>query len=203
MKTRSTRRHFLICGTTSVLGFFLSTRHGFATAAAANERLNLALVGVGGRGEWFVGALPGMQTRFAALCDTHAYRLNRAGEKFPEAKRCRDFRRMLDETADRLDGVVVATPDHSHAVISARALRARKPVFCEKPLTRTIREARALRELAASTKLATHRTAEVQSHHGRGNRHFAPHRVLASLGKVHKGCRVKRLLKRSGRRRIP
>ncbi len=62
------------------------------------QTLNLALVGVGGRGEWFVGALPGMRTRFAALCDTHAYRLNRAGEKFPEAKRYRDFRRMLDET---------------------------------------------------------------------------------------------------------
>ncbi|HOB99603.1 MAG TPA: Gfo/Idh/MocA family oxidoreductase [Verrucomicrobiota bacterium] len=155
MKAHCTRRQFLVGATTSALPFFLSTRRGFVTAAAANEELNLALVGVGGRGEWFVGALPAMRTRFVALCDTHAYRLNRAGEKFPEAKRYRDFRRMLDESADRLDGVVVATPDHNHAVISARALRAGKPVFCEKPLTRTISEARALRELAASTKLAT------------------------------------------------
>jgi predicted dehydrogenase len=62
---------------------------------------------------------------------------------------------MLDELADRLDGVVVATPDHTHAVVSARALRAGKPVFCEKPLTRAISEARALRELALASKLPT------------------------------------------------
>jgi predicted dehydrogenase len=115
----------------------------------------MALVGVGGRGDWFVGAMPGYGARFAALCDVREDRLTKAGAKLPEAKRFTDFRVMLDEMRDKIDGVIVAAPDHIHAVASARAMKLGKPVFCEKPLTRTIEEARALRSLAASTKLAT------------------------------------------------
>lgn len=66
-----------------------------------------------------------------------------------------DFRRMLDEAGDQIDAVVVATPDHTHAVIAAAALRAGKPVFCEKPLTISAHEARALHRLAKETKLPT------------------------------------------------
>jgi hypothetical protein len=62
---------------------------------------------------------------------------------------------MLDDMGNKIDAVVVATPDHTHAVVSAGALRAGKPVFCEKPLTRTVHEARALRELARRYKVAT------------------------------------------------
>jgi len=115
----------------------------------------VALIGVGGRGSWFVGAMPGYGTRFAALCDVREERLAQAGAKFPEAKRFTDFRQMIEEMRDKIDGVIVAAPDHIHAVASAKALRSGKPVFCEKPLTRTIEEARALRALAASTRLAT------------------------------------------------
>lgn len=155
MKTRITRRRFLRNGSLAGTGLLILQSARSVRGAPANEKLNLALVGVGGRGSWFVDAMPGFDTRFAALCDVREDRLAKAGERSPEAKRFTDFRRMLDELHDQIDGVIVAAPDHIHAVASVKAMRLGKPVFCEKPLTRTIEEARALRELAASTRLAT------------------------------------------------
>ena len=155
MKTQMTRRRFVRRGTIAATGLLLLKSPGSARGAPANEKLSMALVGVGGRGDWFVGAMPGFGTRFAALCDVREDRLAKVGEKFPEARRFTDFREMLETMRDKIDGVIVAAPDHIHAVASAKAMRLGKPVFCEKPLTRTIEEARALRELAASTKLAT------------------------------------------------
>ena len=155
MKTHSNRRRFIRDTVLSGTGLLLLPSAQSVWGAPANEKLNMALVGVGGRGDWFVGAMPGFGTRFAALCDVREERLTKAGAKFPEAKRFTDFRQMLDEMRDQIDGVIVAAPDHIHAVASAKAMRLGKPVFCEKPLTRTIEEARALRELAASTRVAT------------------------------------------------
>lgn len=149
------RRRFLGRIGLGATGFLLLPSPLSVRTAQANERLNIAQVGVGGRGSWFIGAMPGMNTRFAALCDVHQHRLEVAAEKHPDARRFRDFREMLAEMGDEIDAVVVATPDHTHAVASAAALRAGKPVFCEKPLTRTPGEARALRELAAATALPT------------------------------------------------
>lgn len=155
MNKRTTRRRFIqkTSGTAAGLLIFNSTRS--ILGAPANDKLNVALIGVGGRGDWFVGAMPGYGTRFAALCDIREDRLTKVGEKFPEARRFTDFRVMIEEMHDKIDGVIVAAPDHIHAVAAAKAMRLGKPVFCEKPLTRTIEEARALRELAASTKVAT------------------------------------------------
>lgn len=155
MKTRLTRRLFLRNTSLSGTGLLLLPSAQSVWGAPANEKLNLALIGVGGRGDWFVGAMPGFGTRFAALCDVREERLAKVGGKYPEAKRFTDFRLMLEEVRDQIDGVIVTAPDHIHAVAAAKAMRLGKPVFCEKPLTRTIEEARALRDLAASTKLAT------------------------------------------------
>jgi predicted dehydrogenase len=149
----TTRRGFLRDG--AAAGTLLILNSKSLRAAPANEKLNIALIGVGGRGSWFVDSMPGFGTRFAALCDVREDRLAKVGEKFPDAARFTDFRQMLEESRDKIDGVVVAAPDHIHAVASAKAMRLGKPVFCEKPLTRTIEEARALRDLAQSTKLAT------------------------------------------------
>jgi hypothetical protein len=89
----------------------------------------------------------------------HSWERNRAAEYkrlvANKPKTFNDFRRMLDEKDSGLDAVVVATPDHSHATISATAIRAGKHVFCEKPLTRTVHESRALRDLARQFKVAT------------------------------------------------
>lgn len=124
-------------------------------SAQANEKLNVALVGVGGRGEWFTTTIPRMGHNLVALCDVDDAKNPDAYERLKQAKRYHDFRRMLDEMSDSIDAVIVATPDHTHAVASAAALHAGKPVFCEKPLTRTLHESRALRELARKQKVAT------------------------------------------------
>jgi predicted dehydrogenase len=152
-----------------------------ARGYAANEKLNVALVGVGGRGSWFVDTIPRMEN-VVALCDVNdektaaalkhweerakrfatssrewerraAAQFQRLSEAKP--KTYRDFRKMLDEMGKAIDAVVVATPDHTHAVASAAAIRAGKHVFCEKPLTRTVHESRALRELARKHSVAT------------------------------------------------
>jgi len=152
-----------------------------ARAYAANDRLNVALVGVGGRGRWFVDTIPKMEN-VVALCDVNQQKLDQAFQqwrsgvkRFADSPRqwerqaaeayrrllenrprtFRDFRRMLDEMDRGIDAVVVAIPDHTHAVASAAAIRCKKHVFCEKPLTRTVHESRALRRLARQFRVAT------------------------------------------------
>jgi len=122
---------------------------------AANEKVSVALVGVGGRGQWFVDTIPRMQP-VVAICDVNDEKIAAALKHWERPPKVHhDFRKMLDEMAGSIDAVVVATPDHSHAVVSAAAIRAGKHVFCEKPLTRTVHESRALRELAREHGVAT------------------------------------------------
>jgi len=152
-----------------------------ARSYQANEKLNVALVGVGGRGEWFVDTIPRMEN-VVALCDVDSRKIDEAFKRWQESaersaasphdwerkasesykhltetkpKTYRDFRRMLDEMGKEIDAVIVATPDHTHATASAAAIKAGKHVFCEKPLTRTVGESRTLRELARKHRVAT------------------------------------------------
>ena len=90
-----------------------------------------------------------------ALADIDSNLLAKGAARFPAAKKYADFRVMLEKEADKLDGVVVSTPDHTHAPAAAMALRMKKPVYCEKPLTHTVLEARTLTELARDNKLPT------------------------------------------------
>lgn len=149
---RHSRRTFL-SGTAATAGLLIT--HGAARTYAANEKLNIALVGVGGRGSWFVGAVPDMQQNLVAFCDVDASRAAEGFRRFPDVPQYHDFRRMLEKMNDAIDAVIVATPDHTHAVASAAALHAGKPVYCEKPLTYDIHEARTLGRLAAETNLPT------------------------------------------------
>lgn len=147
----------------------------------ANGRLRVAIIGVGGRGRWFVETIPRMED-VVALCDVNEVRIEEAfrfweerakeWENSPQAwerqaaeiyrrhlrNRPRifvDFRKLFEEMGDKVDAAVVSTPDHTHAVASAAAIRAGKHVFCEKPLTRTVHESRALRDLARQFGVAT------------------------------------------------
>jgi len=152
MKKRSTRRRFLA----QAAGSFLVLRNaGSAKAAPSNNKLNIALVGVGGRGRWFVGSIPRLKENVVAMCDVNDRRAAESFAKIPRAKKFHDFRRMLEELDKEIDAVIVATPDHTHAVITATALRHGKHVYCEKPLTHTVAEARTIRMRAAESRTAT------------------------------------------------
>jgi predicted dehydrogenase len=148
------RRDFLKAGAAGA-GFLILRDPRSAWGTPANDRLNIALVGVGGRGTWFVSAVPRMNQNVVAICDVNDVKAAEALEKFPNVPRHYDYRKMLDEMEKAIDAVIVATPDQMHAPISAEAMRRGKHVYCEKPLTKTVHEARALRLLAREKKVAT------------------------------------------------
>ncbi len=119
---------------------------------SANEKLNIAVIGSGGRGR---GNIDGVKSQnIIALCDVDWNRASDSFKQFPHATRYKDFRIMLEKEKS-IDAVIVATPDHTHAVAAARAMKLGKHVYCEKPLTYSVFEARTLRELAAETGVAT------------------------------------------------
>ncbi len=155
MKFRMSRRGFLSNSALAGAGLLILDNSKSAHSYQANEKLDIALIGVGGRGRWFVGTMPKLDTNVVAMCDVNERKASLSFDEIPEAKKYFDYRKMLDQMDRQIDAVVIAVPDHSHAVASAMAIKMGKHVFCEKPLTRTLSEARALRELAAKSKVAT------------------------------------------------
>ncbi len=121
-------------------------------AASANEKLNIAAVGIGGQGAADLGAHAA--DNIVALCDVDADYAAHTFNDYPRARRYTDFRVMFDQEKN-LDAVIVATPDHLHAVVTMTALKLGKHVYCEKPLTRTVHEARAIASAARDAKVAT------------------------------------------------
>ena len=148
------RRRFMSRAAT-VAAFTVVPRHvlGGPRRVAPSEKLNIAGIGVGGRGG---GDLRGVESEnIVALCDVDWQSAAGAFRRYPNARKYRDFREMLDKEGDGIDAVVVATPDHVHAVASMAAIKKGKHIYCEKPLTRTIHEARALTLAAREAKVAT------------------------------------------------
>jgi hypothetical protein len=128
---------------------------GLARGYAANEKLNIALVGCGGRGSWFIGAIPQIQENLVALCDVNQQRAAESFAKLPDVPKFTDYRKMLEEKDKQIDAVIVAAPDHIHAPCGVMAMKMGKHLYCEKPLTNTINEARTMRETARATGVAT------------------------------------------------
>jgi hypothetical protein len=126
-----------------------------AQVKGANEKIRVASCGVGGKGASDVDQAAGAGGEIVALCDVDANTLNGKAKKFPSAKLYRDFRKMLEEMDKSIDAVTVSTPDHNHGIIAGTAMRMGKHVYCQKPLTQTVYEARALRQLAKDKKVAT------------------------------------------------
>jgi predicted dehydrogenase len=120
-----------------------------------NSKLNIACVGISGKGRSDTDACAG--EHIAALCDvdtgTDAYTVQTG--KYPDAKFYKDFRQMFDQMSNQIDAVTVSTPDHMHAIIASAAMKRHKAVFCQKPLTQTVYEARYLRKMAKDKKLVT------------------------------------------------
>ena len=147
------RRRFL-AQSAAVTAFSVVPRHvlGGAGNTPPSGKLNIACIGAGGRG---ADDLDGVKSEnIVALCDVDTARAASSLKRFPNAKVYRDFRVMLDQQKD-IDAVVVATPDHVHAIASMTAIKHGKHVYCEKPLTRTVHEARALAKAARDAKVAT------------------------------------------------
>ncbi len=127
-----------------------------AWALAKNGKLRLAQIGVGGQGTPDLAAISSHPSvEVTALCDVDSVRLAKAGNLHPGAKLYRDYRKLFDQMGTSIDAVLVSTPDHTHAPASLRAMQMGKPVFCEKPLTHHVTEARAMRKLAEEDKLIT------------------------------------------------
>ena len=117
--------------------------------------LNVAVIGAGGRGTSNIGELHDRGlAKIVALCDVDDERAAEMYARFPDVPKYRDFRKMLD-TEKGIDAVVVATPDHMHAIASLAAIQLGKHVYCEKPLTHTVHEARVLAKAAREKGVAT------------------------------------------------
>ncbi|MCB0527189.1 MAG: Gfo/Idh/MocA family oxidoreductase [Saprospiraceae bacterium] len=156
MKKFHTRRDFLKTGGKAAAAFTLVPRFvlGGKGYIPPSDRLNIALVGAGGKAGDHIRALKATET-FVAFCDVDDRRAVDAYEEFPKVPRFRDFREMLDTAGRDIDAVMVTTPDHTHAVAAVAAMQLGKHVYVEKPLTHNIREARQLLEAARKYKVVT------------------------------------------------
>lgn len=155
MKATLNRRRFLSKSATAGAGLLILRNSKLAFGTEANSKLNIAGIGVGGQGRGSLDAFYGMGNNLVALCDVDVNRAGDIYQKHPGAKAYQDFRKMFDEMEKGIDAVLVATPDHTHAVAAVAAMKLGKHVYCEKPLTRTVHEARVMRETAASHKVVT------------------------------------------------
>ena len=155
--TGSDRREFL--RQTAAAGAVLAAP-GFLRARGANDRLNIAIVGAGGRG---AANLAGVSSEnIVALCDVHRPAIDRTAPKHPKARQFTDFRKMFDHSRE-FDAVVVSTCEHTHAFATLAALQLGKHVYCEKPLTHNVWEARVIREAAARAKVATQMGTQIHA----------------------------------------
>jgi predicted dehydrogenase len=162
MPPRHHRRDFLkhtaLAGSTLAgVGFFSSLAK--AESKSPNEKLNIGMIGTANQARFTLGNV--RQENIVALCDIDDLLLGKAGEEFPQAKKYNDFRQLLEQP--NLDAVAVCTPDHIHAPATIMALRLGKHVYCEKPLTHNVWEARLVAETAAKAKVATQMGTQIHA----------------------------------------
>jgi len=152
-KLLPTRRRFLAASATATFGFQFFRGPLFGAEAPSNK-LNLAAIGVGAKGQGTANLKACAGENIVALCDVDADYAAPTFARYPSAKTYVDYRVMLEKQKD-IDAVIVATPDHTHAVITLATLAAGKHVYCQKPLTHTVREARTITEAARRAKVQT------------------------------------------------
>jgi predicted dehydrogenase len=191
-QTGLSRRNFLRTSTLVSAGTLVVPRHVLAGSGQTppSERLNIAGIGVGGMGAGDLDAVaPG--NNLVALCDVDEVRAGPTLKKFTSARQFRDFRKMFDEMEKGIDAVVVATPDHFHAVAAMAAIQRGKHVYCEKPLAHSIHEVRELIAAAAKHKVVTQ--LGNQGHSYDSIRSFCEWIWDGAIGNVHTihaGCRA-------------
>lgn len=156
MAPQSSRRDFLQVSATAALGAMVVPRPvlGGPGYQAPSDTLDIAAIGVGGVGKRNVANVAQSENIVALADADHGY-ASEAFDEYPDAATYHDYRRMLDEMAGQIDGVIIATPDHTHAKITADVMRRGIHVYTQKPLTWSVAEARRLRELARETEVVT------------------------------------------------
>jgi len=156
MSSEMSRRKFIRTGAIAAAGLTIVPSSVFGKKfghTAPSDKLNIAGIGVGGRG---FGVLKAMQSEnIVALADVDWKYSSNAFNYFPNAKKYYDYRKMFDELGKSIDAVMVATPDHTHAIITAEAISMGKHVYVEKPLTHSVYESRLLTNLAKKHQVAT------------------------------------------------
>jgi predicted dehydrogenase len=155
------RRHFLTTTTSAALGFPAILR-----AQSPAKTIRLAIIGCGGRGGSNLASLvKDPNVVITALCDVDKNNLDRAAAQHPKTRLYRDFRKLYDDSpalAD-IDAVVVSTTEHTHAFATLPALRLKKPVYCEKPLTHNVAEARLITQVAAEAGVPTQMGTQIHA----------------------------------------
>ena len=171
-KRSTSRRHFLQNTAAATGGFWLTGRGAWAQenapAASPTDALNIAFIGTSGRAlanlnELLTETKSAKSARVVALCDVDERNFSKAAKLAPAAKTFKDFRVMLDKMSKDIDAVLVATPDHTHAVCSVAAMKAGKHVYCEKPLAHDIHEARTMQQLARDRRLCTQMGTQIHA----------------------------------------
>jgi predicted dehydrogenase len=158
VRSNLSRRDFIQYGVAAgslALGF-----PAIISARAPNSKLNLAAIGVGGRGADNLKSVS--SENIVALCDVNSTYLARARETFPAARTYRDFRKLYDEASD-IDAVVVSTTEHTHPFATLPALRMKKHVYCEKPLSHDVNEARIITKAAQEAGVATQMGTQIHA----------------------------------------
>lgn len=161
MTKQTTRRQFLghsaagVAAGTAGVGFWAGTSPVLKAQESALQGLSAACIGVGGKGGSDTSHIAEQGVNIVGLCDIDGDTLKKKGREFPKAEKYTDFREMLEKVGDKVDIVTVSTPDHTHAAAAVRAMRMKKHVYCQKPLTWSIREARMMRETAEETGVVT------------------------------------------------
>ena len=160
MGRSSSRRDFLKQSALGSVGFWVAGGIALADGKSANDKVNIACIGVGGKGDSDCSDASRVGN-VVAICDIDDNTLNGKADQLSrdfnntDVKKYNDFRKMLDEMGDKIDAVTVSTPDHTHAQAAIRAMRMGKHVYCQKPLTHTVWEARLMRQTAREHKVCT------------------------------------------------
>jgi predicted dehydrogenase len=184
--TQNSRRDFVKTTTLAAAGFMIVPRHvlGGKGFLAPSDRLQLAGIGAGGKGESDIANIvKGGKTDVAFLCDVDTRRAATSLTNFPKAKYYKDYRELLDKEHKHIDAVTVSTPDHNHAMIAMAAMQLGKHVYVQKPLAHDIYEARMLTEAAKRYKVVTQMGNQGAS--GDGVRRLQEWYNADKIGKVH------------------
>ncbi len=133
---------------------------------APSNRVTVGGIGIGGVGHGQLQEIGKAGFEVVALCDVDDVHAKKTYDKFPQARRYRDFRELLRSEGDKVDAVYCGTPDHTHAIVTLAALAAKKHVCCVKPLTRSVEECRIVVDAARRAGVATQVTASAWTEDG-------------------------------------